>query len=133
MSKIKVLGKGERKIERFRAKVRKAKKLMTLALDFWTAPGIDMPDMDTFDAMVRFIGKGYTDKWESDVFIGEPYKPVGMAPDEFLLRRAIEESKVTYREILRCVFRGTDSTVVGNNSDCLIRLRDAINKVGATL
>jgi len=116
----------EYKIKQLQAKVKKAKKLMTLALDFWTAPGIDMPDMDTFDAMVRFIGKGYTDKWESDVFIGEQYKPVGMAPDEFLLRLAIDESKVTYREILRCVFSGDDPNIP-------YRIREAIEKVGATL
>ena len=59
---------------------------MTLALDFWSAPGIDMPDIDTFDGMVTFLedtGEEYQCKWDDDGnYIGEPTKPVGMTVEE---------------------------------------------------
>lgn len=67
--------------------IEEARRLIELALDFWSAPGIDMPDIDTFDGMVRFMmetGKPYRSKWDEDGnYIGEPTKPVGMTVEEF--------------------------------------------------
>jgi hypothetical protein len=68
-----------------------ARRLMTLALDFWSAPGIDMPDVDTFDEMVRYMeatGEPYGCKWDKEGnYLGEPITPVGLTTESFEARR----------------------------------------------
>jgi hypothetical protein len=68
------------------ASVNEARRLMTLALDFWSAPGIDMPSVDTFDDMVRFLemtGDPFKCKWDEEGnYIGDPTRPVGLTSEE---------------------------------------------------
>ena len=76
-------------------KLKEAKELIGLTLDFWSAPGIDMPDVDTFDRMVRFMGRSWKSPWDAKgLYIGKFYhKPVGMTWEEFVKR----ERKTRFR------------------------------------
>jgi len=69
-----------------RTQIEESRRLMTLALDFWAAPGIDMPDIDTFNDMVVFL----EETGEPWVPKGEPYKPVGMTTEEHDRRELIQ-------------------------------------------
>lgn len=67
--------------------LKEARRLMALALDFWSAPDIDMPDFDTFDGMVRFVGREWESKWSEDGrYLGQDMKPTGMSWEEFRRR-----------------------------------------------
>ena len=64
-------------------RMKEAESLIGLALDFWSAPGIDMPSVDTFDDMAKFMGKRWKCRWDDDGnYLGEPIKPVGMSAEE---------------------------------------------------
>ena len=68
------------------ARDQEAKRLMALALDFWSAPGIDMPDIDTFDAMVKFLGEEWAPRHDDGDDDG--IKPVGLLSEQFEVREA---------------------------------------------
>lgn len=74
------------------SQIDEARRLVTLAMDFWSAPGIDMPDIDTFSDMETFLeetGEPYQCKWdENGDYIGEPTKPVGMTVEDHDAREA---------------------------------------------
>jgi hypothetical protein len=65
------------------AREEEAVRLIKLALDFWSAPGIDMPDIDTFSDMDAFVGEEWECKWDEDGnYLGDPIKPVGLTGEE---------------------------------------------------
>jgi hypothetical protein len=70
--------------------IKEARRLMRLALDFWSAPGIDMPEIGTFDGMVAFLentGEPYKEKYDDmGRYIGDTMKPIGMTREEFEAR-----------------------------------------------
>lgn len=73
-----------------REKVEEAERLIALALDFWSAPRIDMPDISTFDDMVTFMGDKWGCKWLDGEYVGDPIKPVGMAAEDHYKRELLE-------------------------------------------
>lgn len=67
------------------------RRLAARALEFWAAPGIDMPDIDLFDDFVRLAGDRWTCPWMDGEYVGPVLKPTGMTPLAFYRRQMAEE------------------------------------------
>jgi len=70
--------------------VKHLKSLLVKALEFWSADGIDMPDIDLFDAAVKATG--------FDGEVANNYKPVGLMWDEFQQREKFVAELILQRK-----------------------------------
>ena len=70
--------------------IERMKSLITRALDFWSAEGIDMPDIDLFDEMVRAVD------YKGEVH--QDFKPVGLTNEEFEAREKFVKQLLAKRK-----------------------------------